>query len=324
MTSILVIMPMPAHVREDLLGRLQAAFPAVAFQMVDGPDATGPFIANAEVLIAYHLPDEVIAAGRNVRWIQSIGTGVDGFITRPSLRPDVLLTRMHGIQAEPGAEAALGAIFALARQLPAMLRNQALRFWDRDTRASARLLGAQTVTMVGVGAIAEALARKCACLGMTVEGVSDSRRTVPGFSSIRPRAAIVEAAARADFLVVLSPLTPATRHLIDAAVFRAMKSTAYLINIARGGIVDEAALIRALHEGIIAGAALDVFDKEPLAPDNELWSLPNVIITPHAAGMHTAYVADLMPTLEHNIRCFLSGEQGKMHHIVRVPRGLSS
>jgi D-2-hydroxyacid dehydrogenase (NADP+) len=317
MTRILVVMPMPPHIRADLSERLQTSFPDVALHVVESPAAAGPYIADADVLIAYHLPDAVIAAGRKVKWIQSIGTGVDGFVTRPSLRPDVLLTRMHGIQAEPGAEAALGSMFALARQLPAMLHNQQRHFWDRDTRASARLLGGRTVTIVGIGAIGEALARKCASLDMTVEGVSDGRQAVAGFRRIYPRAALVEAARQADFLVLLAPLTAATRHLINGTVFRAMKPGSYFINIARGGIVDENALVAALSDGQIAGAALDVFVEEPLPPDHPLWSFPNVIITPHAAGMHVDYVADLMPTLEHNIRCFLAGTSERMRHIVR-------
>jgi D-2-hydroxyacid dehydrogenase (NADP+) len=317
MTKILITMPMPDHIRTELLQGLEARFPAVAFHLVDRPESTAPFIADAEVLIAYHLPDAVIDAGRKVRWIQSVGTGVDGFITRPSLRSDVLLTRMHGIQAEPGAEAALGSMFALARQLPAMLQNQARHHWDRDTRASARLLGGKTVAIVGIGAIAEVLARKCGCLGMTVEGVSDGRQSVAAFVRIRPRAELIEAARNADFLVLLAPLTAATQHLLNRAVFQAMKPTAYLINIARGGIVDETALVEALRSRQIAGAALDVFAEEPLPPDHALWSLPNVIITPHAAGMHADYVSDLKPTLEHNIQCFLSGEIDKMLHIVR-------
>ena len=121
-----------------------------------------------------------------------------------------------------------------------------------------------------------------------------------------------------DYLVLLTPYSPATHHMIDARVFAAMKPTSYLINVARGGVVDEDAMVVALREKQIAGAALDVFEHEPLPPDHPLWTFPNVIITTHQGGFCDTYVDLAMPILEHNMRCFLKGDLKGMVNVARA------
>jgi D-2-hydroxyacid dehydrogenase (NADP+) len=134
---------------------------------------------------------------------------------------------------------------------------------------------------------------------------------------MRPRAQIVAAAREADHLVILAPYTPANRNMIDGAVIDAMKPSAFLINIARGGVVDEAALLSALRNERIAGAALDVFNEEPLPSDHPFWSMSNVIVTPHLAGLHDEYPDRAIPIVEHNIRRFLAGDVAGMINVVR-------
>jgi phosphoglycerate dehydrogenase-like enzyme len=151
---------------------------------------------------------------------------------------------------------------------------------------------------------------------MRTVGVSDGRREAPHFDMILPRARLPEAAAQADFLIVLVPHTRATTNLIDAAVFGAMKRSGVLINIARGGVVDEDALIAALRTGQIRGAGLDVFRVEPLPPESPLWDMPNVFITSHIGGMADTYGEQVMPLLIENLRAFATGQPDQMRFIV--------
>jgi phosphoglycerate dehydrogenase-like enzyme len=168
-----------------------------------------------------------------------------------------------------------------------------------------------------VGLIAEALAPKCKALGMTVIGFTSARREVAGFDAMHARGELVARAPSLDHLVLLAPYSEETRRFIDARVFAAMKPTSYLVNLARGGIVDEEALVAALDRGEIAGAALDVFQEEPLPAEHPLWSCKNVIITPHLGGFCDVYPERALPTIEHNMACFLRGDFDGMINVVR-------
>ena len=166
--------------------------------------------------------------------------------------------------------------------------------------------------------IAEALAPKCKAMGMTVVGITSSPRPVAGFDSVHPVSELLTVVPHLDYLVLLTPYSAATHHLIDAKVFAAMKPTAYLVNVARGGVVDEDALVAALRAKEFAGAALDVFNEEPLPADHPLWGFKNVIITTHQGGFCDTYVDLAMPLLEHNMRCFLKGDTKSMRNIARA------
>jgi len=260
------------------------------------------------------LKDEVFQHASKLKWVQALGTGVDGVIDQPSLSPDVVITNIRGIHGEPVSEAALMAMLALSRRLPDSVRYQDKRSW---TRWPPRLIDGKTVGIYGVGLIAEALAPRCQALGMTVVGFTSTKRALPGFDTMRLRSELIAVAKELDYLVLLVPYSEETRHSIDARVFAAMKPTSYLINLARGGIVDEDALIHALESGQIAGAALDVFQEEPLPADHPLWTTKNVIITPHLGGFCDVYAERALPTIEHNMECFLRGDIDGMVNVVR-------
>ena len=250
-----------------------------------------------------------------LKWVQGLGTGVDNLIDLPSLRPEVVVTNVRGIHGPPLSETALLYMLALSRRLPRSLRMQEERKWDRWPSA---LIDGKTVGILGVGAIALDLAPKCKALGMRVVGISSAPDRIPeGFDEMRSRADLAAACADLDFLVLLTPLTAETRHVVDAKVFAAMKPSSFLVNIARGGVVKEADLIVALAEGRIAGAALDVFERVPLPPDHPLWSAKNVIITAHLGGFHDRYIDDAIPIVFHNMTCFLEGAMDEMIYVVR-------
>ncbi len=224
------------------------------------------------------------------------------------------MTSLHGVHGAPVSEAALASMLALSRNLPGAIRAQDEHQWRRWP---AKLLHDKTVGILGIGVIAEALAPKCKAMGMTVVGITSSPRKVAGFDRVHPMGELLKVLPELDYLVLLTPYSPATHHMIDAKVFAAMKPTSYFINVARGGVVDEDALLAALRDKKIAGAALDVFNQEPLPPDHPFWDFKNVIITTHQGGFCDTYVDLAMPILEHNMRCFLKGDLKGMINVAR-------
>ncbi len=271
---------------------------------------------DAEVIIglAPALEQQLFAHAARLEWVQALTTGVDNLMTMTTLDKDVVLTNCGGFHGPQMSELAFLMMLSLNRDAPRMQRNQDTKTWQRWPQ---RLLFGKTATIVGVGSIAEELAARCAAFGMEVIGVSDGRTSVSGFTKIYKRAALETAASECDFLVVLTPYSPSTHHIINAAVFAAMQPHAILINISRGGCVDEAALLDALNSGAIAGAGLDVFAKEPLDPSDPLWTAPNVLITPHIGGMSDIYKQQAMPLVAENLNAFLSGGPTALNGLIK-------
>jgi D-2-hydroxyacid dehydrogenase (NADP+) len=271
--------------------------------------------SEATVLIAkaQNISAELVGAMPKLQWIQALTTGIDP-LHALKLPSSVIVTSARGIHGPQMAELTLLLMMALSRDFPRMLANQREKRWQRWGQ---RLLAGKTLVIVGVGAISEALAARCKPLGLKVVGITN-RSSVDQFDELHPRAQLREAAAGADFLVLLIPYSPETHHMIDASVLAAMKPTAYLINVARGGVVDEGALIEALRTHLIAGAGLDVFAQEPLPEASPLWDLDNVIITPHIGGMSDIYAEQLLPLLLHNLRAFAAGDRAAMLNLVTL------
>ncbi len=318
LVQVLLLTPSQAGVAEQLHAGLASAFPELSITHARNASEAARGIETTDVLLTFgaYVSEELLGRAHRLRWIQALGSGVDGVTGLLSRRPEILLTSGRGAQAHPVSETALALMLALSRDVPRLLRNQQARTWQRW---SPTLLYGSTVVIIGVGAIAETLGQKCQALGMHTFGVSN-RTAAPGFERIFPRSELLEAVALADYLVLLTPYTPSTHHIIDASVLSALPSGAYLINVARGAVVDEAALIEHLERRAIAGAALDVFETEPLPPDSPLWSLSNVLISPHMAGLNQGYAADLLPILQHNLRAFLDGDLTRLRNVVERPR----
>jgi phosphoglycerate dehydrogenase-like enzyme len=315
MTNLLILLTLTPELNNQYRDRLKAKFPELNVNLVDHHTKVGPYIADADILVTFapRLSDDVLRAGANLKWVQALGTGVDNLIDRPVLRKDIIVTNIHGIHGAPVSEAAIGSMLALARDIPRAVRAQDAREW---ARFPARLLHNKTVGVFGIGAIAEELAPKCKAFGMRTIGISSSPRQVAGFDRMHSSTELAAIAGELDFFVLLTPLTEKTRNSIDAKVFAAMKPASFLVNLARGGVVDETALIEALKSGKIAGAALDVFNEEPLPRDHPFWGMKNVIITTHQGGFCDVYIDYALPTVEANMRCFLSGNIGGMINVV--------
>ncbi len=245
-------------------------------------------LADTDIFIGYSLRPEQFAQTRRLKWIHSTAAGV-AQLMYPELRAaNIVITNASGVHSIPMAEHILGMLIALARHFPLALKHQWRRHWAQQDiwdQQRPRELAGQTLLIVGFGAIGRELARRVRPLGMKIWGVTRSGKADDGLADrVFPASQLDEALREADFVVLAAPETPDTRHLIGARQLRAMKPSAYLINVARGSLLDEGALVSALQDRAIAGAALDVAQQEPLPPENPLWSLGNVFITPHISA----------------------------------------
>jgi phosphoglycerate dehydrogenase-like enzyme len=270
--------------------------------------------ARALMGLAQTITPQLVAAAPRLQWIHALTTGIDPLLSI-RLPERLIVTSSRGIHGPQMAEMAFMHMLALARDFPRMVENQHRTRWERWPQ---RLLLGKTAVLVGVGAISEELAVRCKAFGMGVIGVSDARNAGRGFDAIRPRRELVSAAREADFLIVLAAYSPETRHLISAEILDALRRDAFLINLARGPVVDEAALIARLERSAFAGAGLDVFDVEPLPANSRLWRLDNVLITPHVGGMSDCYEEQLLPLIVHNLRAFAAGETARMRNRVSI------
>ncbi|GAA1481952.1 D-isomer specific 2-hydroxyacid dehydrogenase family protein [Gordonia sinesedis] len=241
-----------------------------------------------------------------VEWVALKTAGIEEFVAAGVLDDKRVWTNASGFYAENVAEHALALLLAGLRQI----NTSVLRHWDKEPIDTAvRTLRGATVAIVGAGGIGAALTPRLRACGATVLAVNRSGRPVDGADRTLPSSRMDEVWATADHVVLAAPLTPETRHLINAESLAALPSHAWVVNVARGPLVDQAALVRALRDGEIAGAALDVTDPEPPSPDDELWSLPNVIITPHIANPSSGLTREMAPFLAENIRRFVAGTE---------------
>ena len=318
MLNVLILTEVQEAKQQRYKQMLLERFPQLTINVVGHHSDVDPYIADTDILLCFSPPmaDHVVRDGKKLKWIQALGTGVDNIVDLPSLAPEVVVTNVRGIHGAPVSEATIAFMLSLARDMPRSVHAQGRRDWERWP---ARLLAGKTVGILGVGLIAEYLAPICKALGMTTVGITGSPRPTPGFDRMAKRDDLVAVAPELDFLVALVPMSEETRNIIGAKVFAAMKPSAYLVNVARGGVVDEPALIKALEAGEIAGAGLDVFSEEPLPADNPLWKTKNLTIFPHLGGYSEGYEGRAMPTIERNMRCFLDNDLKSMINIVRKP-----
>ncbi|MHB0874724.1 MAG: D-2-hydroxyacid dehydrogenase [Anaerolineae bacterium] len=246
----------------------------------------------------------------HLRWYQQWGAGADWLLRDPAaVEKDFVLTNASGVHAIPISEHILAFLFAFARRLPQAVRRQERHEWHSPEGEEVFELAGKTILLIGVGAIGERTAALAAALGMRVLGVRrNPSLAAPGIEAMYSPSQLRDVLPQADFVVLTVPLTAESRGLVGEAELRAMKRSAYIINIGRGGTIQEDALIRALREGSIAGAGLDVFEKEPLPEDSPLWAMENVIVTGHYSGSTPAYQERAMAIFLDNLRRYVGGE----------------
>ena len=318
MPNLLILTEVQEAMRARYKAMLLERFPQLVINVVGHHNDVGPYIADTDILLCFSPPmaDHVVRDAKKLKWIQALGTGVDNIVDLPSLGPEVVVTNVRGIHGPPVAEATIAYMLSLARDLPRAARAHGKGQWERWP---AQLLAGKGVGILGVGLIAEYLAPICKTFNMTVTGITGTPREVKGFDRVVSRSDLLKVARDLDFLVVLLPMSAESRNIVDEKVFAAMKPSAYLVNVARGGVVDEAALIKALESGTIAGAALDVYAQEPLPATNPLWKTKNVTMFSHLGGYSHGYEDRAMPTIAGNMAKFLANDLKSMINIVRRP-----
>ena len=286
----------------------------VAVEVATTPEEAAASIAETDILYGWSVPPSLYAGAAHLKWLQVTGAGVDWALV-PELPLDVVVTRTPGIFGPWMAEYVLAWCLWVTQRMHAIRDAQRSRRW-RSELIPERLAG-KTMTIVGLGEIGRTIARAVRRSGLRVLGVSRSGRQVAGVDRVFRAAQLTRALSVADFVVLTVPLAPATRGLIGARELRAMRATAWLMNIARGAVVDEASLIDMLGARRIGGAVLDVFAEEPLPPHHPLWGMDNVVITPHIAGPSTP--EEIAPIFNQNLARFLAGR--RLRHVVNRSRG---
>ncbi len=273
----------PVQIRESLAPHLPTEVDAVWVSL------TGDFAGDPSDAVAYFrwwmaepALDDVLAAAPLLRWMHTPSAGVDHLLTPTLIARDLTLTNAAGLHAIPIAEFVFGFMLSHAKQMSAYRAAQAEAHWLEGL--SLHELYDSTVLIIGIGGIGQAIAKRAAAFGMRIYGSRRTPQPMPDVARVVGRDGWRDLLPEADYIVVAAPLTAETRGMIDSAAFAAMKPTAYLINIARGEVIDDPAMIAALRNGQIGGVALDTFEQEPLPAESPLWSLPNITITPHATS----------------------------------------
>ncbi len=270
-------------------------------------------LRNADVMIGWSLPPEQLSTAKNLRWIYSITAAVDQFLYPEIVSSEIALTNAGRVHGPVVAEHAIAMLLALAKRLPSAVRYQERRKWAMEAiwkeQSRPREVRGSTVLVVGLGSIGAEVASMAAALKMHVIGVREHPECgTAGAHEVVGYSALDEVLSRADFVVLAAPLTERTRHLIDARRLPLCKPTAFLINVSRGALVDEAALVKALRNRRIAGAALDVFEHEPLSRWSPLWKMPQVLITPHTAFLTENVWQRHYEVFAANLKRFMVGE----------------
>ena len=271
-------------------------------------DALGEALDGAEVLLGWSFSEaglrEVWPKAGALRWIHWTGAGVDAVLFPELAASDVVLTNARGTFDRAMAEYVLGLILSFAKRFPETTRHQIDRRWQHRL---GEMVTGRRVLVVGVGSIGTEIGRMLKAAGLHVDGVGRrARASHPVFDVVHANQQLDDALATADYVVIVVPLTDSTRAMFGARQFEAMKPTARLINVARGAVVDEPALLEALRAGRIAGAGLDVTSVEPLPAESPLWSMSNVIVSPHMSGDFIGYKDALVSAFVENFHRYRS------------------
>jgi D-2-hydroxyacid dehydrogenase (NADP+) len=306
---------------QSFMDRLQREFPDIEFIYRPNYENIEEYIADADIIVAASLRAEQFRAAKKLCWIYSTAAAVHQLLFPELVNSDVILTNASEVHGHCVAQHVIALIFAAARRIDVDVRYQQKRYWGQEDlwqqRPRPREIDGATLGLVGIGTIGRDVARMASAVGMRVVAVREHPQRgvdwLPADSPERSRHAVygIDQLDRmlqdADFVVLAAPTTHRTQRLMNAERLARMKPDAWLINVGRGALVDETALVQALRSKTLGGAALDVFDTEPLPADSALWGFENVIITPHVAGMTDEIWDRQFEFFSENLRRFLSG-----------------
>lgn len=309
--NLLIFLTHPEPTRSGYERYLAPRHPELTIKTFGTRDEALQHAAWADILMCFgpQVKTEFFKETPKLKWVHSLGTGTDGITDSPYLGKDVIVTATRGIHGVPMSEMAFLMMLSFNRDIRRIERQRIEQKWERYPGTT---LDGKTVGILGLGAIAEDTAPRFKAFGMKVVGISRTKRPIPGFDTVYTRAEMTEAVRELDYFVLLLPLEDDSRNIVNARVLAAMKPSAFLVNLARGGVLDEDALLHALENGRIAGAALDALATEPLPKGHPLWSRPDVFITPHIGGYCDTYVRDASMQFEQSLKAFQAGTPGKM------------
>ncbi len=308
MNTILLGFP-PNAISADQVARVESIAPDMRVIVTRDKSEIEEVLDDIEIA-AGGFPRDLMSRAKNMRWYQQWGAGADWLMKHPEAATcDFVLTNASGVHAIPISEHIISFLLAFARRFPGAIRSQAEGKWNSKLGDSVFELAGQTLLLIGVGAIGARTAQIAEALGMRVIGVRrHPEQSAPGVTAMHGFADLPQLYPEADAVVLTAPLTHETQSMIGEAELRAMKPTACFVNIGRGGTVDEPALIRALREGWIAAAGLDVFADEPLPDDSPLWKMENVVITAHYSGSTPHYTERAFEIFLDNLQRYRAGE----------------
>jgi len=299
MAEPVVLHTLPSSVREPLPDELPGDLPVRVATTVE---EAREYLADAEVAVVGRFDEDLLADAPDLEWVQAMSAGVDFLPLDAFEKRGIALTSASGVHAEPIAEQVLGYMTMFERRLHETMRHQHRGVWERPTGGE---LAGKTVGIVGVGAIGSRVAELAQAYRMDVIGTKRDPATAPeAVDEAFPPGGLGELLDRADYLLLSCPLTDETEGLIGRRELRRLGDDAVVVNVARGAVVDQAALVRALQYRTVRGAALDVFEEEPLPGESPLWDLENVVLTPHNGGATPRYAERLADVFAANYRAY--------------------
>ena len=309
------------RIADAVKDRVRDADLPVDVLVVDQEGQTEADLNSADVLLRHELGraayQRIVQAAPNLRWIHTGSAGVEQLLSDDITDRGIVFTNSAGVYGVPIAEWVMHALLMIVKHGREMIEAQQAKRWNAAPEFDE--LAGKTITILGPGGIGMEIAKRAAGFDMRVWGVNRSGNSVPHVERIFSGDSWRQALSQTDFLVIATPLTDATRGLIGQHELDLLPAHAWLVNIARGAIIDESALIESLTTHTIAGAALDTFVEEPLPPDNPLWSLPNVIISPHHSGSSPRSLDRVLDLFTENLRRFLNGEE--LQNVVDLEAG---
>lgn len=302
----------------DRIAGLASAVPGSTVEAYASVRDALPHLSGADAVAMWGFQDAepVLAAATSVRWVHSLSDGVERLLTPSMYARPITLTNSHGVHDRAVSEHAMALLLSWFHRVPEAVRNQDAHAWKRP---KGDILYKKTLLLAGFGGIGRAIAERAKVFGMRVIAVKRARTEELFADEVITTEEIMDALPKADVVIAALPATPETENFFDAEKFKAMKPGAFFINIARASVVDEAALLAALRDSTLSGAALDVFSKEPLPADSPLWDAQNVIMTPHIASMTPDFWDRLLALLKDNFISFAAG--APMENVIDKKKG---
>jgi len=296
----------PRELSQDLVDKIERVHKDIELIATKDDTVLEKYWSQAEIIFGGKINAEILAKCKNLRWIQTAGAGVEHYLFPELLESDIMLTNVKGMHGQTISEHIFMMMLAHTRNLKKCIQQQQTHAWQKH---KVELLHNKVLLVIGLGGIGQKAAKIGNAFGMRVEGIANTPKDLPFVGKTYTPNRLNQALPTADYIVIAVPLTEKTKGMIAAPEFSLMKRDAFIINIGRGLVIDEQAMIKALQQDQIGGAGLDVFIDEPLGENSPLWDMENVIVTPHIAGLMPDCLGEAVKIFCVNLRLYLKGHK---------------